>query len=97
MSIHNLILLYAVPVIVIFTKFDALDDVAFNELDHEGVSFKVAKIQTPLRAVTNFEKMYLDRLNNREYPPKGHVYLRGTSILTLVLLSLRDSTFQLQI
>ena len=36
-----------------------------------------ARAQAPARAVDDFEKMYLQDLYKREYPPSGHVYLRG--------------------
>ena len=63
--------------IVIFTKFDALDDNAFDCLEKEGFSWEEAKRQAPVRAVDNFEKVYLPRLYKSKYPPRGHVYLRG--------------------
>jgi hypothetical protein len=65
-------------VVAIFTKFDALDDKAFDDLERAGVSFVDAKQQAALRAVADFEKVHLGRLYERRYPPKDHVYLRGT-------------------
>jgi hypothetical protein len=67
----------AVPLIVIFTKFDALDDDAFDCLDKEGLPWEDAKQQAPVRAVADFEKVHLRSLYKSKYPPRGHVYLRG--------------------
>jgi len=66
----------SVPVVAIFTKFDALEDIAYAELRKEGVSREDAVLQTAARAVSDFESMYLSELYERKYPPKGHVYLR---------------------
>jgi hypothetical protein len=70
-----------VPVIVIFTKFDALDNKAFKALKNEGLSRREAKDQAPERAVSDFEKVNLEVVYNQLYPPRGHVYLRGKSSL----------------
>lgn len=84
------------PVIAIFTKFDALDDKAFDDLEKEGVSWEEAKRQAPLRAVADFEELYLGRLYKRQYPPKGHVYLRGAVVLLLCIVpNTRFSIFQI--
>ena len=69
------ITLFAVPVIALFTKFDALDDQAYDSLKSEKCSMQEAIQRAPARAVTDFEKWYLDRLKTWQYPPKGHVYL----------------------
>ncbi|KAE9387337.1 GTP-binding protein [Gymnopus androsaceus JB14] len=65
-----------VPVIAIFTKFDALDNKAYRTLIKENISRKDARAQAPRRAVDDFEKSHLDDIYSRQYPPKGHVYLR---------------------
>lgn len=69
---------------MIFTKFDALYDKAFDDLEKEGVAWVDAKKQAPRRAVINFEAVYLDQLYERKYPPKDHVYLQGTVYLVLI-------------
>lgn len=66
-----------VPLVAIFTKFDALDDTAYQELADEGLCHDCAVEQAPIRAVTDFETEYLPIVNSQRYPPKGHVYLRG--------------------
>lgn len=66
--------------VVVFTKFDALDVRAFDELqDPEGtdkLSWEEARILAPNRAVVNFEPQ-LKILYQMKFPPKGHVLLRG--------------------
>jgi len=63
-------------VIAIFTKFDALDDEAYQELEDEGVPWEDAQIQVPTRSLENFGKLHLDSLYKRRYPLKDHVYLQ---------------------
>ncbi|KAG8757323.1 hypothetical protein FRC14_002145 [Serendipita sp. 396] len=66
-----------VPVIAIFTKFDALDNKAFGELKKEGRSKKEARRLALQRAVIKFEGIYLKMLYEQQSrPPKAHVYLR---------------------
>ncbi|KZP16639.1 hypothetical protein FIBSPDRAFT_920936 [Athelia psychrophila] len=66
----------SVPVIVLFTKFDAMDDKAFTELTRSGVSMEDAKVQAPSHAVGMFERDLRDVLYGMKYPPKSHVLLR---------------------
>ncbi|KZP05821.1 hypothetical protein FIBSPDRAFT_716362, partial [Athelia psychrophila] len=67
----------SVPVVVIFTKFDAMDDKAFTELTRSGVSTADAKVQAPGHAAAMFEIGDLkDKLYGMKYPPKHHVLLR---------------------
>jgi len=70
-----------VPVIALFTKFDALDDKAYDDLEKEGASWEEARRQAPVRAIADFEKVHLGSLYGRRYPPKGHIYLRGMILL----------------
>ncbi|KAF8797463.1 hypothetical protein BYT27DRAFT_7204554 [Phlegmacium glaucopus] len=66
----------SVPVVAIFTKFDALEDVAYGKLTKEGILPADAVKQTTDRAVADFEKEYLPIFQELDFPPKGHVYLR---------------------
>jgi len=66
----------SVPVIAIFTKFDALEDKAYGDLEEEEFSHEKAVALAPARAVANFENQHLHDLYRRKYPPGGHVYLR---------------------
>jgi hypothetical protein len=67
-----------VPVVVIFTKLDALDSQAFKALRDKGVSRDEAKERAPVHAIMTFKETYLNELCDKQYPPKGYVYLRGT-------------------
>ncbi|KAF8815112.1 hypothetical protein BYT27DRAFT_7199608 [Phlegmacium glaucopus] len=66
----------SVPVVAMFTKFDALEDVAYGKLIKEGIPPADAVNQTADRAVADFEKEYLPIFHELDFPPKGHVYLR---------------------
>jgi hypothetical protein len=80
--------LFIVPVVAIFTKFDALEDKAYGELDEQGVSHEDAVTQAPARAVADFETNHLPYLYKQKFPPKGHAYLRGDSFIVLSHLCL---------
>lgn len=69
--------LCAVPVIAVFTKFDALDNKAFGILRKENLSRADAKREAPKRAAADFEKSHLPLLYAKSYPPRNHVCLRG--------------------
>jgi hypothetical protein len=67
-----------VPVIVVFTKFDAHDDDAYEALKTEGLSPDDAVNQAPSRAIEDFQKTCMSLpIFTSHYPPKGHVILRG--------------------
>ncbi|KZP15899.1 hypothetical protein FIBSPDRAFT_895415 [Athelia psychrophila] len=66
----------SVPVIVIFTKFDAMDDKAFGELIEQGLSTDEARARAPDHAAVIFERDLKDVLYGMKYPPKSHVLLR---------------------
>ena len=68
-----------VPVIVIFTKLDALDSQAYRVLRDIGVSRDEAKEQAPEQATASFKGSYLSQFCDKRYPPKGYVYLRSTT------------------
>ncbi|KAG8824272.1 hypothetical protein FRC19_002104 [Serendipita sp. 401] len=71
---------YAVPVIAIFTKFDALDNRAFNKLKKEGKSRRESRELATQRAVIDFEAIYLKMIYKYAHPPKAHVYLRDMNM-----------------
>ncbi|KAG1786370.1 GTP-binding protein [Suillus plorans] len=65
-----------IPVIVVFTKFDALYDVAYSQLRKEGKSLKDARELAPKRAEETFpDGPQLKFLKGVKWPPKGHVCL----------------------
>ncbi|KAG1873221.1 hypothetical protein F4604DRAFT_2012120 [Suillus subluteus] len=66
----------SVPVMVLFTKFDALYDVAYAGLKSKGASLKDAKEQAPKHAEESFAKgPQLKFINDVRWPPKCHVCL----------------------
>jgi hypothetical protein len=74
---------FSVPVIVLFTKFDALYDGGFAELRSKGVSRKDAKALAPQHAKEAFAngpqlKLLYDHKGNQR-PPKCHICLPGNS------------------
>jgi hypothetical protein len=66
-----------VPVIAVFTKMDALDNKAFNQLVGEGVSLKTAKGEMPSRAKEIFERDYYEPLQRVTPKPPRAVQLRS--------------------
>jgi hypothetical protein len=76
-----ILVLIQVPVIAIFTKMDALDARAFNELMLDDVSYAKAKEQAPARGQDIFEKNYLQRLEEVKHKPRFVVQLRGMLLL----------------
>jgi len=74
-----------VPVIAVFTKFDALWDDAYEELKDSGLSRRECSIKAPEHAKAIFAKAKIwDRLCENRYRPKGHVYLAGELITHFV-------------
>lgn len=66
-----------VPVVAVFTKFDALVTEAFRTLRKKKMSLKDVKAQALTHAEEAFAKEYLHLVYEKQYPPKGHLYLRG--------------------
>src|SRR5882757_6006440 len=68
----------SVPVIAVFTKFDALWDDAFGELKEAGLTRMEIKRMVPEKAKEIFTNMRIwDRLRETQYPPKDWVCLAG--------------------
>ncbi|KDQ06477.1 hypothetical protein BOTBODRAFT_247960 [Botryobasidium botryosum FD-172 SS1] len=66
-----------VPVIAVFTKFDALDSAAFNILEASGLSFDEAKQGAPAHAEELFKTTHLPLIQHQPHPPKAVVCLRN--------------------
>ncbi|OAX30789.1 hypothetical protein K503DRAFT_704807, partial [Rhizopogon vinicolor AM-OR11-026] len=65
-----------VPVIAVFTKFDALWDDAFGQLKESGLTQLESKRRAPEKAKEICTKMKIwDRLRETQYPPKDCIYL----------------------
>jgi len=67
----------SVPVVVIFTKFDALADMCYTKLRNQGMEYQEAESAVPDLAEKTFQKEYLPRILSTEFPPKAHVCLAG--------------------
>jgi hypothetical protein len=70
-------LISQVPVVLIFTKFDALEDKCYSKLREQGKSHQEAKNELPELANKIFQNEYLSRIENTEFPPKTYVCLAG--------------------
>ena len=65
------------PVVLIFTKFDALKDKCYSKLRDQGKSHQEAKNEVPGLANKTFQDEYLSCIENTEFPPKTYVCLEG--------------------
>ena len=68
---------FQVPVVLIFTKFDALELKCYSKLREEGKSHEEASIQVPELANKTFQDEYLSRVLGANFPPKTYVCLSG--------------------
>ncbi|KDQ17904.1 hypothetical protein BOTBODRAFT_543281 [Botryobasidium botryosum FD-172 SS1] len=66
-----------VPVIAVFTKFDALDSAAFKILEASGLPYEEAKQGAPAHAEELFKTTHLPLIQNQPHPPKGVICLRN--------------------
>jgi len=66
-----------VPIVLIFTKFDALADKCYNKLRYQGKEHQEAKIAMHELAKKTFQEEYLPRVQDAEFPPKTFVCLAG--------------------
>jgi hypothetical protein len=67
---------FKVPVIVIFTKCDAQIIKATNQLKEQGHKLRQAYREAPAR-VDAYLQTLVTHINGTDYPPAGHVCLRG--------------------
>ncbi len=65
------------PVVLIFTKFDALELKCYSKLLEQGKSHEEAIVQVPELADKTFQKEYLPRVLGAQFPPKTYVCLAG--------------------
>ena len=66
--------LITVPIVVVFTKFDALVTKCWGELEEARMQLGANNVAAQ-KAKTRFEADYLSLVMNTEYPPKTHVLL----------------------
>jgi hypothetical protein len=75
-----------VPVIAIFTKFDALHTVAFGELRAQGKGIQEALAMAPKQAEEMFkDNNYYGMLQATEFPPRSCVCMGGELIICNVI------------
>ncbi|KDQ21316.1 hypothetical protein BOTBODRAFT_99917 [Botryobasidium botryosum FD-172 SS1] len=67
----------SVPVIAIFTKFDALDSVAFSALSAQGIPFEEAQKRAPEYAKAQFDQELMPLIEKLAHPPRAVVCLRN--------------------
>lgn len=66
----------AVPVVVVFTKCEALQVKAIEALEDQGYDFDEAVENAQKYAEEHLWNVHLI-LEAMKYPPRGHVYLQG--------------------
>ncbi|KAF8551851.1 hypothetical protein OG21DRAFT_1417201 [Imleria badia] len=93
-----------VPVIAIFTKFDALHKVAFGELRQQGKWIQEALAMAPKHAEWIFwNNDYYGMLQGKEFPPRDFVCMGGmdkeqadcTALISCTAESLNDETLEM--
>ena len=65
------------PVIVLWTKTDSLDDDKIIQLMDEGSTMSEAKQQAPQKAWAEYEENIHPHFVRFKYPPKAHVIFRS--------------------
>jgi hypothetical protein len=77
----------SVPVIAVFTKFDALWDDAYGQLKRSGLARRECSNRAPERAREIFADAKIwDRLREAQYPPKDCVCVAGESTCDLIYI-----------
>jgi hypothetical protein len=66
-----------VPVVLIFTKFDALEDMCYNKLRSQGKNHQEAEDAMHEFANKIFQNEYLPRVLATDFPPKAYICLAG--------------------
>jgi hypothetical protein len=80
----------------VFTKLDALDDLAFEDLCEKGISPKDAESQCEMHSMVLLkQKGILDKLSKSKFPPKHTVFLRSMKSLLLSYLAPMHITLDL--
>ena len=70
-------MIFAVPVIVLFTKADLLDAQTIGRLVKSGMSIEDAASKAKEESINNFYKGFGHVLYAKKYPPAKHIYFRG--------------------
>ena len=75
---------FQVPVVLIFTKFDALEDMCYGKLRNQGKSHEGASMEVPELANKIFQQEYLPHILDAEFPPKTFICLAGNMCYILI-------------
>ena len=76
----NIFSIFLVPVVVIFTKFDALVLKSYNKLRNQHKNHEEAKSAMHELANKTFQDHYLSQVLATEVPPKAHICLAGNTL-----------------
>jgi hypothetical protein len=71
-----------VPVVLIFTKFDALVERCYQKLRFQGKSHQEAKAVMHEFANKTFQDEYLSRVLATDFPPKTYICLGGNLLFS---------------
>ena len=69
--------IFQVPVVLIFTKFDALEDMCYNKLQSQGKNHQEAEDVMYEFANKIFQNKYLSCVLATDFPPKAYICLAG--------------------
>ena len=75
------------PVVLIFTKFDALEDMCYNKLRSQGKNHQEAEDAMHELAIKIFQNEYLSRVSATDFPPKAFICLAGNILLFIDFLN----------
>ena len=74
------------PVIVLWTKTDSLDDDKIIQLMDEGSTMSEAKQKAPQEAWSEYKKNILWHFDRFQHPPKAYVVFRSKCYIAQLLL-----------
>jgi len=75
-----------VPVVLIFTKFDALVEKCYQKLRLQGKYHQEAKAAMHEFANKTFQDEYLSRVLATDFPPKAYICLAGNILFPYIFL-----------
>ena len=78
--------IFLVPLVVIFTKFDALVLKCYNKLRNQQKNHEEAKSAMLELANNTFQDHYLSQVLATDFPPKTHICLAGNILYLLKVL-----------
>ena len=68
---------FEVPVILVWTKTDSLDDDKIMQFLDKGMSMSEAKQRAPKEAWAEYEREIAHHFDRFQYPPKAYVVFRS--------------------